>query len=968
MDNQPSAPTSTASLQDSTAHDGQRDRPSIQRSLLVSSLCTATVVLLLSAAAAQAFVYAPVQRALAAAQLRVATQAVDADFAALFQRIETIARLRADWGQAGLINADDERGLVRLMAPVLMNEPDVSSVAIAQTTGREMLLRKVAGNSYILRLTDPDAMHGVEVDTRWSAGGEPGPETRASSDYDARQRPWFKQAMAVGDKRRVVWTDPFVYRSTGVPGMSALVSWTGPAGRVFVSTTDVTLADLSRFTRRHPVSAHGKSAVLTADGRVIALPDDARFRSDEGVRAYVFKPVAEIGAEDLLSAFSRWRASDNRSALVHFKFDGQPWVASWRAIDIGAPTGLWVVSYAPESDFGVSTATQIAILATILLAGLGTIVFLTSRTARAFAAPLRQLAAESERIGRLELERPVRVQSKWDEVDVTARSQEAMRRRLLQATSGLEAAVERRTAELAASRDAANAGARAKESFLANMSHEIRTPMNAIVGLTQLLQRTSVDPTQRDYLAKIEDAATLLLHIVNDILDFSKIDAGKLGIERTEYLLDDVLRRVSQIVAPEADAKRLELVTHRANDVPNLLLGDPVRLGQVLINLATNAVKFTPAGEVVLTVALAGGPGREALRFEVRDTGIGMSADQLAKLFQPFEQADQTMTRRFGGTGLGLAISKRLVELMGDTLQVESTPMKGTRFWFDLPLQRPASSAARELAKGHALQGMRALVVDDNASARAAMLEMLASLKIGSEGFASGSEGVAAFEEAVGRGQPYGLVFVDWRLGGEDGFEVIARMRAVMARGESTFIMVATTLASELSQRVKAEGVSGVVLKPATPSSLLNSILLGIGGQGVLDRESTSAARERIAEGRRILLVEDNDVNRLIATELLRPSGAAVTAVAGAEQAIALVEGGAAFDIVFMDVQMKTMDGLEATRIMRRLPAGAKMVIVALTAHAMPGDRARCIAAGMDDYLSKPVSSAALFDCLRRWL
>ena len=197
-----------------------------------------------------------------------------------------------------------------------------------------------------------------------------------------------------------------------------------------------------------------------------------------------------------------------------------------------------------------------------------------------------------------------------------------------------------------------------------------------------------MDPTQRDYLGKIEDAATLLLHIINDILDFSKIEAGKLGIERTEYLLDDVLRRVSQIVAPEADAKRLELVVHRAHDVPNLLLGDPVRLGQVLINLATNAVKFTPAGEVVLTVALAGDAGREALRFEVRDTGIGMSADQLAKLFQPFEQADQTMTRRFGGTGLGLAISKRLVELMGDTLQVESTPMKGNALRV-----RPAAAA-----------------------------------------------------------------------------------------------------------------------------------------------------------------------------------------------------------------------------------------------------------------------------------
>ncbi len=942
--------------------------PSIQRSLLSSSVSIAAVALLLSATAAQIFVYEPVQHALATARLRLATQAVDEDFAGLFQRVETIARLRADWGRAGLISVDDERGLVRLMAPVLMNEPDVSSVAVATTSGRELLLRKAGAGSLLSRLTDPDAMHGVQVDTRWRGDGQADPGVRRGSDYDARQRPWFRQALAAGAARRVAWTDPFVFRSTGMPGMSALTSWVDPAGRVFVSTTDITLLDLSRFTRSHPVSAHGKSAVLTSDGHVVALPDDARFKSDEAVRAGVFKPVAEIGEADLLSAFLRWRASDNRTALVRFQSGGAPWVASWRAIDIGMPTGLWVVSYAPESDFGVGTRTQVAILLAILAAGLATIMLLTRRTAAAFAAPLRQLAAESERIGRLELERPVRVRSRWLEVDVTARSQESMRRRLLQATTGLEAAVERRTAELAAARDAAHAGARAKESFLANMSHEIRTPMNAIVGLTQLLQQTRVDPTQRDYLGKIEDAATLLLHIVNDILDFSKIDAGKLGIERTEYLLDDVLRRVSQIVAPAADVKRLELVVHRAHDVPNLLLGDPLRLGQVLINLATNAVKFTPAGEVVLAVGLADEPGRPALRFEVRDTGIGMSPDQLAKLFQPFEQADQTMTRRFGGTGLGLAISKRLVELMGDTLLVESTPMKGTRFHFDVPLQRPASASTRELAQGHALQGLRALVVDDSDSARAAMLEMLQALKIRCDGLARGADAVAAFEEAARSDRPYGLVFVDWRLGDEDGFEIIRRMRAVATGGEATFIMVATTLASGLSTRIEAEGLAGVVLKPATPSSLLDSILLGLGGQGVLAREATHEVRDRFAEGRRVLLVEDNDVNRLIATELLRPSGAAVTAVGDAEEAIALVERGVGFDIVFMDVQMTSMDGLEATRIMRRQPAGAKMVIVALTAHAMPGDRARCIAAGMDDYLSKPVSAAALLDCLRRWL
>ena len=393
MDNEPQA--STAIPEDPRASPAQRRRPSIQRSLLAASLFAATVALLLSAVAAQVFVYEPVQRALAAAELRVATQAVDSDFATLFQRVETIARLRADWGQAGLITTDDEKGLVRLMAPVLTNEPDVSSVAIAETTGREILLRKAEGDSYILRLTDPDVMHGVEVDTRWTRDGQPGGGATTSSDYDARRRPWFTQAMESGNKSRVVWTDPFVFRSTGMPGMSALVRWTGPAGRSFVSTTDITLLDLSRFTRTHPVSAHGKSAVLTADGKVIALPDEPRFRTDEGVRAGVFKSVAQIGAAELLSAYSRWRASDNRSALVHFSSGGRPWVAAWRAIDIGAPTGLWVVSYAPESDFGVSTATQVGILLAILLAGLALATYLTLRTARAFAAPLRQLAARA---------------------------------------------------------------------------------------------------------------------------------------------------------------------------------------------------------------------------------------------------------------------------------------------------------------------------------------------------------------------------------------------------------------------------------------------------------------------------------------------------------------------------------------------------------------------------------------------
>ena len=957
-----------ATADGATTESAQLRQVPIQRSLLASSLWTAAAALLLSAVAAQIFVYEPDRRALATAELRVATQAVDSDFASLFKRVDTIARLRADWGRSGLISLDDEAGVVKLLTPVLTNEPDVSSMAIAESSGRELLLRKADGNSFISRRTDPDLLRGVEVDTPWHRDGRAEAGVRRASDYDARQRPWFKQARAADGTQAVLWTAPFIFRSTGLPGVSAVVRWVDPAGRGFISTTDVTLADLSRFTRRHPVGTHGKTAVLTLDGRIVGLPADARFVTDESIRASLLKSVEALDIPELSTAYEQWHAGSDKTSLVRFTVQGTTWLASWRAIDIDAPVGLWIVSYAPESDFGVSTATQVAILMTILVAALGVIVVLTRRTAAALARPLRELAAESERIGRLELERPVGIRSRWLEVDATARSQEVMRGRLLQATSGLEAAVDRRTAELAAARDAANAGARAKESFLANMSHEIRTPMNAILGLTQLLLQGPASGTQRDYLGKIEDAATLLLHIVNDVLDFSKIDAGELSIERTEYLLDDVLRRVAQIVAPGADEKQLELVVHRARDVPNLLLGDPVRLGQVLINLATNAVKFTPAGEVVLSVSLAGQPDAPRILFEVRDTGIGMSPEQLKQLFQPFRQGDETMARRFGGTGLGLAISKRLVALMGDTLQVDSVPMAGSRFHFQIPLQRPAHVAARTPTRGHALKGLRVLVADDNASARAAMLEMLASLQTQAEGFASGAAAIAAFGEADRSGRPYRLVFVDWKLAHEDGFEVIRQMRAAATTGEAAFIMVATTLLSALSARIEAEGLAGCILKPATPSSLLDSILLGLGGHTVLEHEPAGDAGDRFATGRRVLLVEDNDVNRLIATELLRPSGALVTAVADAEEAIALVKRGDDFDIVFMDVQMKSTDGLEATRILRALPSGAKLVIVALTAHAMPGDRARCIAAGMDDYLSKPVSSAALLECLRRWL
>jgi signal transduction histidine kinase/DNA-binding response OmpR family regulator len=946
----------------------------IGRSLLISSLTVASLSLAVAFVGVQALVYEPARRAVARAELGKTARQVETSLSSLLERVDTISRLKRDWGALGMLSTGDEQGIVRLIGTELTHEPTFSSVAIGDETGREVLIRRSPDGGFVTRQTDPDVHHGTEIDTTWTPDGKRLERTVRDSDYDTRRRPWFRQVADAPADARVVWTAPFVFKSNGLPGMSAVVQWKSPDGRRNISTTDIPLTDISRFTRELEVGRHGFAVVMTEDGTLVGLPGgDARIDDVRG-RSLLLQPLAALRQPALDAAFARWRAEPvSADRVLRFPSGGQSWLASFAQVPLEGRAPLYVGVVAPESDFAIAGPQQWTTLAAVLLVTVSLTAWAALRGARRFARPLKALAAASERIGRLDLARPVDVATRWREVAETARAQEVMRQGLLQATEGLEAAVERRTMQLTVAVAAADEAARAKAAFLANMSHEIRTPLNAIVGLTTLLLKTPVTDTQRDYLTRLEDAARLLLHIVNDVLDFSKIEAGKLTLEQTEFSLDDLLQRVANLLLPMTQKKPLEVVMRRAPDVPNLLVGDATRLEQVLINLAGNAVKFTASGEVFLEAAIEKmQPEGVQVGFTVRDTGIGMSAQQLQQLFQPFRQGDDSMARRFGGTGLGLAISNQLVELMGGTISVESTLMAGSTFRVSVPLRTIAPVDGRvDMKPWHPLRGRRALVVDDNATSLDTLCEILTSFDVDCRALADGGAAIEEFVRAERAGAGYRLVLVDWTLQGLTGLEVIQRMRERAPSASTEFIMVTAGSLPDVGQRVKGARIAGLVSKPATPSSLLDAILAGLGqGRPAIDdaRPPDAAAAARGGDGRKVLVVEDNEVNLLIASEFLKAEGVSVATAASAREAIDLVAGGARFDLLLMDVQMAGMDGLEATRVLRTMKGGANFVIVALTAHALPGDRARCLAAGMDDYLSKPLSPEALRKCLHRWL